>query len=168
MKLKDYAVTMAHYNRWMNEKIYACCTQLSDAELKQDKGAFFKSIFGTLSHLYLTDQAWLQRFHGEPVTMKSTRDILFEEFSELKAAREKMDAVILAWADSMTDQFAESLLHMYSVTYQKQIDMPVQVAVMQFFNHQTHHRGQITTLLMQCGIDPGATDLPKLPYLNLL
>ncbi|PCH49147.1 MAG: damage-inducible protein DinB [Flavobacteriaceae bacterium] len=27
------------------------------------------------------------------------------------------------------------------------------------FNHQTHHRGQVTTLLSQAGIDPEATDL---------
>jgi len=28
-----------------------------------------------------------------------------------------------------------------------------------FFNHQTHHRGQVTTLLFQAGVDPEATDL---------
>ena len=31
--------------------------------------------------------------------------------------------------------------------------------VAQLFNHQTHHRGQVTTLLMQAGHDPGVTDL---------
>ena len=31
--------------------------------------------------------------------------------------------------------------------------------VMHFFNHQTHHRGQATTLLSQAGIDVGVTDL---------
>ncbi|MCA9591414.1 MAG: hypothetical protein KC657_39230 [Myxococcales bacterium] len=28
-----------------------------------------------------------------------------------------------------------------------------------FFNHQKHHRGQVTTLLKQLGHDPGVTDL---------
>ncbi len=31
-------------------------------------------------------------------------------------------------------------------------------AVQHFFNHQTHHRGQATTLLKQLGKDPGVTD----------
>ena len=31
--------------------------------------------------------------------------------------------------------------------------------IMHFFNHQTHHRGQVTTLLWQAGVDPGDTDL---------
>jgi uncharacterized damage-inducible protein DinB len=32
--------------------------------------------------------------------------------------------------------------------------------VTHMFNHQTHHRGQLTTLLSQMGIDPGVTDIP--------
>ena len=35
---------------------------------------------------------------------------------------------------------------------------PMAFAVTHFFNHQTHHRGQVTTLLFQRGIDPGVTD----------
>jgi uncharacterized damage-inducible protein DinB len=34
--------------------------------------------------------------------------------------------------------------------------------VMHFFNHQTHHRGQATTLLSQAGVDVGVTDLMAL------
>jgi uncharacterized damage-inducible protein DinB len=37
---------------------------------------------------------------------------------------------------------------------------------MQMFNHQTHHRGQVTTLLKQTGIDPGITDLPWAPLVR--
>ncbi|MND08253.1 DinB family protein [compost metagenome] len=36
---------------------------------------------------------------------------------------------------------------------------PLEPALLHLFNHGTHHRGQITTLLMQAGVDPGATDL---------
>ena len=42
---------------------------------------------------------------------------------------------------------------------------PFWVAATHFFNHQTHHRGQLTTLLMQAGVDPGVTDLIWLPEL---
>lgn len=167
MDLKHYAIAMAHYNQWMNEKIYACCKQLTEQELKLDRGAFFKSLYGTLSHLYVIDEAWLQRFNGEPVTMKTTRDIPIENFAELKAARVAMDAKILAWAEQITPEFSEHILKIFSISYQKHMRLPMQVAVLQFFNHQTHHRGQITTLLMQMGIDPGVTDLPMLPYFDV-
>ncbi|MCB0406039.1 MAG: hypothetical protein KDD51_14750 [Bdellovibrionales bacterium] len=35
------------------------------------------------------------------------------------------------------------------------------VYVAHFFNHQTHHRGQTTTLLTQMGQDVGVTDFPR-------
>ena len=31
--------------------------------------------------------------------------------------------------------------------------------LLHFFNHQTHHRGQVSTLLAQAGIAVGVTDL---------
>ena len=34
--------------------------------------------------------------------------------------------------------------------------------ILHFFNHQTHHRGQVSTLLSQHGIDIGVTDLLSL------
>ena len=38
-------------------------------------------------------------------------------------------------------------------------EAPVFNALSHLFNHQTHHRGQATTLFMQLGCDPGMTDL---------
>jgi uncharacterized damage-inducible protein DinB len=40
-----------------------------------------------------------------------------------------------------------------------QREHPMWMALTHFFNHQAHHRGQVTTLLMQAGVDPGLTDL---------
>jgi uncharacterized damage-inducible protein DinB len=50
-----------------------------------------------------------------------------------------------------------------SMVDNKNRSFPMWFAALQFFNHQTHHRGQVTTLLMQAGIDPGVTDLLWLP-----
>ena len=63
----EYCQTLARYNRWMNEKLYAAAANLSDAERKQDRGAFFKSIHLTFNHLLLTDRVWLSRFSGVPL-----------------------------------------------------------------------------------------------------
>jgi len=35
---------------------------------------------------------------------------------------------------------------------------PLDALLQHLFNHQTHHRGQVTTLLFQADIDPEATD----------
>ncbi|HEX8010499.1 MAG TPA: DinB family protein [Casimicrobiaceae bacterium] len=53
MITSEYCRLMARYNRWMNERLYALCGQMSEVERKRDRGAFFGSIHGTLNHLPL-------------------------------------------------------------------------------------------------------------------
>ena len=166
MKVKSYACGMAAYNRWMNEKIYACAAQLTDEVRKRDMGAFFGSIHGTLNHIYIGDEAWMQRLNGEPVSMKSPAEERYADFDELRSARQQLDDRIDRWADSLTDEFADSMFKFRSVTYQRDIELPAWAAITQVFNHQTHHRGQVTTLLKQLGIDPGPTDIPVMPGLK--
>jgi uncharacterized damage-inducible protein DinB len=163
MGWRDYAVAMAAYNGWMNERIYACCAALSDEERRRDRGAFFGSIHGTLNHILLGDQAWMQRFAGEPVTMRNPREELHAAFNALWAARRAMDERIAAWAAGLSDRVAERAFRFFSVTYGVHRELPTWAAVVHLFNHQTHHRGQLTTLLSQLGIDPGVTDFPSMP-----
>lgn len=164
MDIGTYARGMAAYNTWMNDKVYACTAELSDEERKRDLGAFFASIHGTLNHLYLGDLAWMERLHGEPVSMKSPKDQLFAAFDELRQARRALDARITTWAEGLAPEFADSTFKFFSVTYQRQLSVPGWAIAVQVFNHQTHHRGQLTTLLKQLGKDPGVTDFPWMPY----
>jgi uncharacterized damage-inducible protein DinB len=157
------AKTMASYNRWMNEQLYGCCAGLTDEERKRDAGAFFKSIHGTLNHILLGDRIWLGRFTGKPYAVASLGQELYADFDELRAERRKMDAAIVAWGDSLTDADFDRELSYTSVVNPKPRRYPFWFAAAQLFNHQTHHRGQVTTLLSQRGIDPGVTDLIWLP-----
>ena len=163
MNVTTYARAMAAYNQWMNEKIYACAAQLSDEARKRDMGAFFGSVHGTLNHLYVGDEAWMQRLHGEPVAMKSPAEERFADFEALRAARRQLDQRISSWADQLTDAYADGVCKFRSITYQRDLELPAWAAIVQVFNHQTHHRGQVTTLLKQLGLDPGPTDLPVMP-----
>jgi uncharacterized damage-inducible protein DinB len=163
--LGDYATTMARYNRWMNGKLYEAANMLSDEQRKADRGAFFGSIHGTLNHLLLADRTWLERLHGEPVTMTKPDEELHEDFAALRAAREAMDEKLMVWASRIAAVEASRPYSFMSVTYKKDISLPFVVVVMQVFNHQTHHRGQVTTLLSQLGVDIGVTDLAMMPPL---
>jgi uncharacterized damage-inducible protein DinB len=158
-----YCQMMAHYNQWMNSRLYALCATLPEAELHQDRGAFFKSIYLSLNHIAYGDLAFLSRFTGNPAAVPELGAALFGSFCDLRTARETLDARILAWAASLEPNWlAESL------TYTSKIDaktrtVPRWALVSHMFNHQTHHRGQITTLLSQMGLEIGSTDIPFMP-----
>ena len=161
-----YALLMAEYNRWMNEKVYAGAARLNDEERKRDRGAFFKSIHGTLNHLVWGDRAWLPRFNGKAYPTGPAGVDLYEHFDALHAARVEMDQEILAWARGVTPaELAEPMTwqsRMYGFTQTH----PRWVQVVQMFNHQTHHRGQVHAMLTAAGVDVGPTDVPVLPLLN--
>ena len=154
---------MARYNRWMNERLYECCARLSDAQRKEDVGAFFKSIHGTLNHLLLADRLWMGRFTAQPFKAPSLSQELYADFEELRVERASTDRAICDWVASLSEADLAG-----DLTYTRMVDpapstQPLRFVVMDFFNHQTHHRGQLTTLLSQRGIDPGVTDLMWLP-----
>ncbi len=155
--------TMARYNAWMNEKLYAAAAALSDAERKRDRGAFFGSIHGTLDHILLGDRAWMNRLAGRDYPMRPIGELLYEDFAALHEARVAMDADILAWTGSLTDEWLAEPMTWTSALYGGDLVHPRWGLVQHLFNHQTHHRGQATTLLTQCGLDVGPTDLPAAP-----
>lgn len=163
-----HARVMAQYNRWMNERLYALCAGMPDEERKRDRGAFFGSIHRTLNHLIYADSAFLARFKGEAPPYTKPDAEIHSEFAALREARVSLDASLIAWVESL-----DSAWFTAPFTYRSFVDgalrtLPGWVLVTHLFNHQTHHRGQITTLLSQAGVDPGVTDLPWLPGLAAL
>lgn len=79
------------------------------------------------------------------------------EFEALRRERDKTDAALDAWAHSLTPEALAGTIRI--VRKGAQQELPLWWIVGQVFNHQTHHRGQVTTLLFQAGQDPGVTDL---------
>ena len=159
----EYCQLMARYNRWMNERLYALCGDIADAERKRDRGAFFGSIHGTLNHLLWGDRMWLGRFVGTPCAYPAFGADMFADFDELRSEREATDRSMLDWAGSVTAEWLTSPLQYASKVDGKTRRLPAGIAAVHMFNHGIHHRGQLTTLLKQVGVDPGVTDLPWLP-----
>lgn len=170
MSLKSNFELMADYNQWMNQSLYQSVSSLSVAELNEDRGAFFGSIMATLNHILVGDTIWLKRFASHPSSLASLEyvrelkkplsldTVLYVEFDVLLDARIRMDAVILEFASELTED-ALLLPLTYVSSKGDEFTKNFGYLVQHFFNHQTHHRGQVTTLLSQAGVDIGATDL---------
>lgn len=170
MSRTSHICLMATYNEWMNAKVYAAARSLSDEELSTDRKAFFGSILGTLNHVAAGDTIWLKRFARHPANHlalepirqlpppKSLDQLLYSSIRELSAHRVWLDQIIVEWSRSVAES---DLDHTLNYTSMKGIhaDKSFYSLVMHFFNHQTHHRGQVTTLLSQAGVDVGDTDL---------
>ncbi|HZP20910.1 MAG TPA: DinB family protein [Bauldia sp.] len=138
---------MAHYNRWANERLYAASRGLPDAEYRRNRGAFFGSLHGTLSHLLVADQIWMRRFTGDGPVRTKLDEILFEDFDALQAARRDWDGRIVAHVEGLSDADIAGPLSFRTVVRPQEITQPRWSALTHFFNHQTHHRGQAHTMV---------------------
>lgn len=157
----------ARYNRWMNEKLLAACALLSDEERKRDLGAPFGSIHGLWNHILLVDRAWLARFAGEPVPFKSLGEEICADFAPLREARSQTDDALDQFVAGLTPERLGAPLSFSLMSNPQRRTLPLYVAVSHVFNHQTHHRGQITALLEHLGGDCGITDLAAMSELEI-
>ena len=137
----------AHYNAWANSRLYETAARLSGEQYRADRGAFFKSVHGTLNHLLVTDRIWMHRFTGEGDAPNRLDAILFETFDELRAAREAEDRRILGFVEGLDDRRIEGTIKYRRVSSPEEFEQALAPALAHWFNHQTHHRGQVHALL---------------------
>jgi uncharacterized damage-inducible protein DinB len=156
-----YIRTMAEYNAEMNRRLYAAATRLSDTERRQQRGAFWGSIHGTLTHILWGDRQWMSRFDAwaKPTTAIKQSAGMIEDFAVLRAEREKADADISRWAGRVDDAWLAEVLTWFSGAANREVRAPLRLLVTHFFNHQTHHRGQVHAMLTAAGQETGDTDL---------
>lgn len=161
----DFLRLMARYNQWQNKNLYGAAGTLDDAARRLDRGAFFQSIHGTFCHLLWGDSMWMHRFAGLEKPAGGIRESasLVSEWQELVTRRTALDQAIIAWADSCDPAWLEGDLVWYSGAVQRDMRVNKKQVVVHFFNHQTHHRGQIHAMLTAAGAKPDDTDLMLMP-----
>jgi len=164
------ALLMAEYNRWMNERMYDAAATLPESVVVADMKAFFGSILGTLNHVAVADTIWLHRFSQHEPSFPSLsvlsefprpaslRQAMAADLSGLREYRSRLDKIIEQWAAELTADRLSSNIS-YSNTAGVAFRRNLGALVQHFFNHQTHHRGQVSTLLLQSGVDIGITDV---------
>jgi uncharacterized damage-inducible protein DinB len=136
-----------HYNAWANGRLYAAAARLSVEQYRSDRGAFFKSIHGTLNHLLVTDRIWMQRFTGEGDAPTRLDAILFDSLDELRAAREAEDRRIVDFVEGLDEARIAGTIKYRRVSSPEQFEQQLAPALAHWFNHQTHHRGQVHAML---------------------
>lgn len=152
---------MSGYNAEMNCRLYEAAGRLSDEARRADRSAFWRSIHGTLAHLVWGDRQWMCRFadwakNSMPLGESGRDD---RPFAALAAERADFDAKIVAWAATVSQTWLDGELVWFSGAAGREMSKPLGVLVPHFFNHQTHHRGQVHAMLTAAGERTGDTDL---------
>src|SRR6516165_3773836 len=101
--MKEHFRQFAAYNAWANRRLYAAAAELSDQDYRADRGAFFRSMRGTLNHLLVADRVWMQRFTGEGQAPDRLDAILHDDLASLRTARAAEDRRIVAYVEGLDE-----------------------------------------------------------------
>jgi uncharacterized damage-inducible protein DinB len=157
--MKSHFVMMAEYNAWANARLYEMARRLADEQYRQDVGAYFKSLHGTLNHIMTADLIWLRRLTGSGDHPNELSAIVFDDLTSLSAARQREDQRIIDFVGTLSEAQLEETLdyRMLNGTSEKQRRREI---LAHLFNHQTHHRGQAHAILTMLGmVEPDPLDL---------
>ena len=160
-----YCQMMASYNRWQNRSLFTAVDALGEAARRAERGAFFGSIHATLAHVLWADHMWMSRFAGWQAPPAGIADSprFVAGWAALHAAREAADAAIISWAHALRAQDVQGVMRWHSGALDREVSRPAGLCLVHFFNHQTHHRGQVHALVTSAGGVPDATDLFVMP-----
>jgi len=161
MDLTRHFQMLARYNRVANERLYAACAQLDDAEYRKQRAGSFGSIHGLLNHILLGDRRWMALFERGQRETPPLGQILYDEFAALREARAREDEKFEHFFAGMTDRFW-SQSFAYTNNQGKPCVETAHVACTHLFNHQTHHRGQAHVMLAQTPVAPPSLDLHRI------
>jgi uncharacterized damage-inducible protein DinB len=157
--MKSRYAMFAAYNRWANERLYDAAALVSDHDYRADRGAFFRSLHGTLNHLLVGDRIWMRRFTGTGEAPDRLDAILHDDFAALRDARRLEDDRIIRYVDALDEAALARPLTYRTVSNPRTIEQELAPALDHFFNHQTHHRGQAHCLLTVMTRDAPSLDL---------
>jgi uncharacterized damage-inducible protein DinB len=155
----------------MNIQLLECCLALPSDILEKETSSFFPNIVSYWNHILFGDlillgrlasneigELTIQDFAKFPVP-KSPQDIFHNQLTELVVLRKQVDELIIKYCNNLTEKDCEKLIT-YICTEGNSITKTVADVTQHIFNHQTHHRGQLTCVLSQFGVDYGCMDLP--------
>lgn len=158
-----YVAEMAAYSRWQNDNVYRICDDIGLEEQQRDRGLFFGSIHHTLDHICLVNRTILTILHGKQPIRVPLDQMVWSDWEDLKATRLLQDDVLAQGGRDWTEAWLAERITLNSPRLETPPSFPRWVMVVQLFNHQTHHRSQVTTALHAMGIEYGSTDIPWRP-----
>ena len=163
MSYAPVARELARYNKWQNDGLIALLSGMTEEELSRDRNMFFGSLFATLDHILMVDRNLLAIIHDDPPESFDPRKRIAADFANWRDLREAEDARIIGIVDKADESWFDETVALPVRRLGITLERPRSIFWSQLFNHQTHHRSQVTSELQHMGVDYGVTDIPFNP-----
>jgi len=148
------------YNYWARDRQLKACEALSEEQFLRPLGNSFSSVRDVLAHLIFAEWVWLERWVGRSPTQADKQQVAPDKFPTVASVRERWsigEGNMRSYLAALDEQTLSR-----SLTYTNWRGLvctyPLGQTLFHLANHQTYHRGQVTTLLRQLGAEAPAVD----------
>jgi uncharacterized damage-inducible protein DinB len=155
--LVEHCRAMARNNLWSNHRLHKACAQLTTQDYYRDRGAFFRSIHGTLNHILLVDRYYVATVAGEHAESDRLERELYSDLPSLSAAQAVADRQLVALCEALTSERLDVVAR-WSNSDGDACRDPIHVVLAHLFVHQIHHRGQVHNMLSGTRVKPPQLD----------
>lgn len=148
------------YNYWARDRQVEACAALTEEHFLRPMGSSFSSVRDTLAHLVIVEWIWHERWRGRSPNQVDVREFAAETFPTLAVVRDRWRVVedkVRRYLSELSEQALRRPLTYINMKGERWT-YPLGQTLFHVVNHQTYHRGQITTLLRQLGAQAPAID----------
>lgn len=148
------------YNWWARDRQLEACRALAPEQFLRPLGSSFSSLRDTLAHLVLAEWIWLEGWRGHSATPAERAEYAAEKFPTLAAVEERWRGIERGVREYLQGLDDAALAR--PLTYQnlkgETWSYPLWRTLLHVVNHQSYHRGQVTTLMRQLGVNAVPVD----------
>ena len=147
------------YNYWARDRQLQACAGLTEEQFLRPLGNSFPSLRDTLTHLLAVEWLWLERWRGRsPQTLLAPAE--FPTLAALSQRWQTVEREMREYLAGLSEEALECPLTCVSTRGQTWT-YPLWRMILHLLQHQSYHRGQVTALFRQLGVQP-----PKVDFLD--
>jgi uncharacterized damage-inducible protein DinB len=149
--------SMAYNNAWANHRLLTACAALDDAAFHAPRTGFFPSLAGTLNHILIVDEFYVDALEGGWLGPAAFADeVPCTTVATLHARQKAVDQRLVAVCEALTPQ---ALAGDVRVNRGERVQVERRDRLLlHLFEHQIHHRGQAHAMLSDTAIPPPQLD----------
>jgi uncharacterized damage-inducible protein DinB len=147
--MKGILTQYAAYNLWANQIITDAIVLLPEEKIHTEIVSSFATLYKTVLHILDAESIWWQRLKLQEHTVRPSENFS-DNFTGLQKKLLQQSAMFSEWVGNASEL---QLQHVFAyVRGKEQNKMPVCDMLIHLFNHNSYHRGQLVTMLRQCGV----------------
>ena len=156
--MADDARTLARYNAWANERIFAAVAALPEGEAVKPRRSVFRNMVHTLNHSYVIGRIFQAHLEGRAHGYSARNTEGHPPLAELWEAQRALDRWLIESFDALSDSALSEKVQFTFIGGGEGVMSRGEI-LLHLVTHTSYHRGFVAQMFFDIPVRPPVTDL---------